>query len=196
MNCRYAIFLLLLIPAGDSIADAVIFETDFQSPPQEDWFIVGEWTFGNCGAVAYNHDDPSWEDLLFTQRNGDWVECIYFIPDGTDSLLIEIPYYIHVNNGHISGSVYFDINALVDTEAFHLFDLSVWQEGDYEYEGTIEYVINRTGSGWLGLSFNSAGGCEMGGITSLWQIHGVTVTAFGDDLDLAPLTWASVKSFF
>ena len=64
------------------------------------------------------------------------------------------------------------------------------------YEGTVEYVINRAGPAWLGLFFYSQGGCEMGSITSIWQIQGITVTVFGDDLDLAPLTWASVKSTF
>ena len=124
MNCKYAFFLLVLISAGDSIADAVIFETDFQTIPEE-WVEFGNWTFGSNGAQASHIDDPSWEDLLFTQREGDWIDCIYFIPDGTDSLLIEIPYYVHVNNGEISGNAEFEIDAHVDTEAFRLFELDV-----------------------------------------------------------------------
>ena len=195
MNFKSANFILLFIVVGSSFADAVIYETDFQSLP-EDWYAGTQWTFGNDGAVSHR-TDPVWEDVLFTRDSSDEMK-IYFVPDGTDSILVEIPYYISVNNSEVSGSAVFEIYAHIgpstDTRIFYQ---NVWQAGYYVFEGTVEYVFHREGSGWLGFFISSTGGCEPGcGITAHWEIHGITVTVFGEDLDLAPLTWASVKSTF
>ncbi len=192
---KTAMALLLLIPVGYSMADAIIFETDFQSLP-EGWYAGTQWTFGDDGAVSHR-TDPVWEDVLFTRINGDELR-IYFIPDGTDSVLVEIPYYISVNNSEVSGGAQFEISATIGSSTdTRIFNIDVWQAGYYVYEGTVEYVFHREGSGWLGFFISSTGGCEPGcGITAHWEIHGITVTVFGDDLDLAPLTWASVKSTF
>lgn len=194
---KFAVLLLVFIPIGYSLADAVVYETDFQSPP-EDWYIGNQWTFGVDGAVAYRDDDPAWDDVFFTHINGDMIDCIYFIPDGTDSLLIEIPYYIHVNNSDVSGGAIFEITAYIDeSPSTQIFYQDVWQAGVYEYEGTVEYLFNREGPGWLGFFIEFYGGCEMGcGINALWEIHGITVTAYGEDLYLDPFTWASIKSTY
>ena len=196
MNLKYASFLLFFIVAGYAFADGVVYETDFQSAP-EDWNGSG-WTFGDDGAVS-DRDCSGWEDVLFTQLSGDYAERIYFIPDGTDSLLFHIPYYIFVNNSEVSGGATFNISAYIDEASTReqIFSLSVWQAGVYEYDESVEYVFNHRGSGWLGFFIEFAGGCEPGcGIHAVWQIHGITVTAYGDDLDLEPLTWASIKSTY
>lgn len=197
MNQKYASYLLLFFVVSYSFADSVIYATDFQSAP-EDWFFGSGWTFGVNGAVSVR-SNPVWEDVLFTQKNSGFAERIYFIPDGTDSLLIEIPYYIYVNNSEVSGGATFEINAYIDQASTRtkIFYQNVWQAGVYEYDDSVEYLFNRQGSGWLGFFIEFAGGCEPGcGITAIWQIHGITVTAYGDDLGLAPLTWASIKSTY
>jgi len=196
MIYRIAFALLLLITVKHSVADAVIFQTDFQSPP-DNWFVGGQWTFGEDGAVMHR-TAPVWDDVLFTQLSAGGMDPIYFIPDGTDSLLIEIPYYIYVNNSEVSGGADFYINAFTDPGTDQsVFSLYVWQEGVYSDEGIIEYVYQHQGSGWLGFFIESTGGHEPGcGIVAHWEIHSITVTAFGDTLGLHQNTWASIKSSY
>ena len=195
MKFNFVLAFLLLIPVSNAIADAVIFQTDFQSLP-DNWFANDQWSFTTSGAVI-TRTDRMWDDVLFTQSNSR-SDCIYFVPDGTDSVLVEIPYSVYVNNSETSGGASFNISASIEPYTFaRLLELSVWQAGVYQYAGTIEHVFHREGSGWLGFFIEFTGGCEVGcAISAQWTIQGITVTAYGDDLSLNPLTWASIKASF
>ena len=189
---RIALMLLLLAVAEYSVAYAVICETDFQSPP-DNWYASPIWTFSSSGA-SFTTTVQSWSALLFTQEGGT-PSPIYFVPDGTDSVLIEIPYSVYVYI-YESASVHFTINAFIDSEQdVVLWSDSYFTEGAHSSSGTIEYMFDWSGAGWLGFFFDAYGGYDTGcGMSVTWLISGITATAYGSDLELTPLTWGSIKS--
>ena len=196
MMHKTAMTLLLLIPAGYSIADAIIFETDFQSLP-EGWLSNG-WSFGLSGAVmAASY--PQWESTLYTAGtdNTPSVGAIYFVPDGSDSVKVEIPYYLYamVNEGYAG----FFISVV--TEPYN--SILIWEKELYWIQGlceerVVEYTFDWNGSGygnWIGFFIESSGGYGTGGSVSVvWRLHSITVTAYGASQELNSSTWAGIKS--
>ena len=189
---RITFTLLLLVVAEYSVADAVIFETDFQSLP-DNWYVSPIWSFSSSGA-SITTTAQNWSAILFTQEGGT-PSPIYFVPDGTDSVLIEIPYSVYVYI-YESASVHFSINANINSgQDVVLWSESYFTEGAHSSSGTLEYVFDWSGAGWLGFFFDASGGYDTGcGMSVTWLISGITATAYGNDLELTPLTWGLIKS--
>lgn len=190
------IILCCLFLTLNASAGTVIFQTEFSSLP-EGWLSNG-WSFGPSGAVmAASY--PQWESTLFTARTDSTpaIGAIYFIPDGTDSVRIGIPYYLYamVNEGYAG----FFISVV--TEPYN--SITIWEKELYWMQGLCEtgvvvHTFDWSGSGygnWIGFLIESIGGYGAGGSVSvLWKLHSLTVTAYGDSLELNSSTWAGIKS--
>lgn len=176
-------------------SDAVIFQTDFNELP-DNWYANSSWTFGTSGARTYSSWPDTWwdADMLSTNSSAGFV---YFIPDGTDSIIVTIPYYLH--SQVYEGNANFNILMQASGPAWN----EIWSRS-LSYEGTINETatINASpdwisGGEWIGIRFYGYGSCTYVGSLSVdWRIYGLTITAIGDSLALDNSTWAKIKSVF
>ena len=182
---------LLLVEPGPARADGVILDTDFGQLP-EGWYASTAWSFEDEGAVVQT-TMHIWDALLFTGEGP--REMIYFVPDGTDSVVVRIPYSLDASV--VDGTVDFFIELGSTGTAWN----EIWQEGIYG-EGSIQQsdtiCLNAywiTGGDWLGIAFEGEGQClDTGSMSVLWQVHGLTITACGDSLTMDAGTWGSIKA--
>lgn len=182
------LFLLATVAAGDEI----LFETDFTYLP-ENWYS-SEFTFGTTGARLYHISLDHLSAMLHTGGSTEWEQNI-FIPDGADSVRIEIDHSIQVTGG--------DYPTL--TFKIKLGDLDTWEYlwylyVDYEepnYYKTLSHSVCPDwlqGGDWLGIRFRASGWPGEYGSIIEWRIAHVKVTAFGDEIVFAPNTWAGIKA--
>lgn len=183
--------LLLSALCGQTWSESIILDTDFAQLP-DGWYVDLDWSFGEDGAVVQTSAD-NWDALLFTGEGP--PEMIYFVPDGTDSVVVRIPYSLDA--GVVDGTVDFFVELGSTGTAWS----EIWQEGIYG-EGSIQQsdtiCLNAgwiTGGDWLGIVFEGEGQCvDTGSMSVLWQVHGLTITAYGDSLTMDAGTWGSIKA--
>jgi hypothetical protein len=186
------ILFLLLLPLAAHSEEVILFETDFSSLP-EHWYSE-EFTFGSTGAELYWISFDHLSAVLCTGESGGWENNI-FIPDGTDSVRIEISHHIAVSGGDYP-ELTFKIS-LFD----HDHDERIWYEYISHQNPNINQWLEHSicpdwleAGEWLGIRFRAYGWPgEFGSIIN-WKIFDVTVTAYGDQLGLSPDTWAGIKS--
>lgn len=182
---------LLLVEFGPAPADGVILDTDFSQLP-EGWYASTAWSFGDEGAVVQT-TMHTWDALLFTGEGP--REMIYFVPDGTDSVVIRIPYTLDTSVS--DGSVEFWIELASTGTAWN----EIWHEGIYG-EGSIQQTDTIcytpywiSGGDWMGLDLEGNGLCvDTGSMDVLWQVHGLSIVAYGDSLIMDMGTWGSIKA--
>ncbi len=184
------LFSAIIFPA---LSDAVIFQTDFSELP-DDWYADLDWEFGPDGAVTHTSwPIQSWDAIMFT---GDGPpELIYFVPDGTDSIIVTIPYYLHASV--LEGHAQFEIRMGGSTSGWdEIWSESLVWEGMIWETATISVSPDWISGGeWIGISFEGSGECNYAGSLSVrWEIRGLTITAIGDSLALDHNTWAMIKS--
>jgi len=191
MGLAAAAALMLSALCGQTCSEGIVLDTDFGQLP-DGWYVDLDWSFGEDGAVVQTSAD-SWDALLFTGEGP--PEMIYFVPDGTDSVVVRIPYSLDASV--VDGTVDFFIELGSTGTAWN----EIWQEGIYG-EGSIQQsdtiCLNAywiTGGDWLGIAFEGEGQClDTGSMSVLWQVHGLTITAYGDSLTMDAGTWGSIKA--
>lgn len=174
-------------------SDVIIFQTDFNDLP-DNWLADQRWEFGPYGAeVQVSGPVSSWDPYMHTGSGA--PEPIYFVPDGTDSLIVTIPYYINaiVQEGYAE----FKIRVGGSSSGWH----EIWSEFLYSGEAINEVgTINISpdwivGGEWVGIDFEGySNTSETGYLNALWRISSLTLTAIGDSLVLDNITWAKIKS--
>ena len=173
-------------------SDAVIFQTDFNELPNN-WYANSSWEFGPYGAVTNSSWPDTWWDADMLTTNSS-TELVYFIPDGTDSIIVTIPYYLlaQVSEGNANFNILMKASGSTWNE--------IWSRS-LSYEGTINETatINVSpdwisGGEWIGIRFYGYGSCiDVGSLSVDWRIYGLTITAIGDSLALDNATWADIK---
>lgn len=188
---KLLIVVFLSTTISPVFSDAVIFQTDFNELP-DNWFATDNWEFGPDGAVTgFSYWQGYWFADMLTS-NGD-TEFTYFVPDGTDSILVTIPYYLGVEV--FDGSAYFSILMQASGSGW----TEIWSESVIWYEWLFETAtINVSpdwisGGEWISIRFKGWGGSEEYSNVH-WEIQGLTITAIGDNLALDNSTWAEIKS--
>ncbi|MFO7950867.1 MAG: hypothetical protein R6U36_10965 [Candidatus Fermentibacteraceae bacterium] len=185
-----AVTLPVLAAFSVAHSDGVIYETDFSQPPAN-WYYDQDWEFGNDGAVVQT-DLHFWDALMFSGGPGD--QLIFFVPDGADSIGIAIPYYLNASVDQ--GNVCFEIRFGCTDSGWE----TIWERSEYSgyvsETDTISYSPDYVqGGDWVGINFEGFGECDTWGYMGVtWQIHGLTITAFGDSLSFESSTWAGIKA--
>jgi hypothetical protein len=173
-------------------AETVILQTDFSGLPP-DWFAP-DWSFGSSGACTGNTYPSTFWDAVMDTGPDMSTEMIYHIPEGTDSVVITMPYYIHV--GLYDGQLHLRARVRYsDTAWYNLWVLNLSGEESLTETDTIKVTPWWFEEDmWIGFLFDAWGECYGGGSLEVtWQVHGLTVTAYGDSLACGNSTWAEIK---
>ncbi len=172
---------------------AIVFETTFNELPAG-WFN-NEWLFSSSGAHIYESvyiPGPfAFEADMYT--NGQ-PPIYYFVPDGTDSLVIHIEHDIGMYGAFGSACV-----RLYSTSFDSVNIFSEWVHNDsYFSSDPIHHVIvDPPPETWIGFRFSGYISAAYPVSTTInWWVFNMTVTAHGDELALEPGTWASIKNSF
>lgn len=195
MIMRRVLFLIITTALSLPVfSDAVVFHTDFSELP-EHWWSNSEWEFGSGGAVTSNTWPSTYWDADMFSGDGP-PDIIYFIPDGTDSVLITIPYYVHADVSEGDANFRIRIKA-TGSDWTEIWSRAVYYQGSITESGTISIVPDWISGGeWMGIFFDAWGSCiYVGCLETDWQIHSLTITAMGDSLVLDQTTWANIKAY-
>lgn len=184
---------LILILATTCPADSVIFETDFAELPYN-WFAT-TFQFGSEGAYIDIFTFSSFDANLSTGP-GMPVDRTIFIPDGTDSVNIEVDYTLHASG--LNPSMEFWIKLGTQSVSLQtVWEVILSESNPQIYtSGTLTFTPEWILAGdFLGMYFRAdiINPGEDGGNIE-WYIHNIEITAYGDDLHLEPSTWGSIKS--
>lgn len=188
---RLMLITALLYLTSPVFTDEILFQTDFNQLP-EDWYAADRWEFTSNGALLYRNHNPYLDALLMSGLGPS--EMLYFIPDGIDSVIVKIPYYL---------------NAYA-CEEWIVCSIELgctghgWEEIWSRHIGYIENIDETdtlavspawlNGGCWMGIRFDSYAS-PMENSAVKWLVNGITITAVGDELDMTTSTWAAIKSF-
>lgn len=167
--------------------EATIFETTFDGLP-DGWTNNG-WTFPSGN--AYIHE---WV-YQGTAHDGMYSEAdAYFVPDGTDSLVIDISHSIELQGAYSLAWVRLYTTSMGDMDIF--YELAF--QSSYESSDPIHFVVedppDDTFVGFRFYGYVAAGTPEWSSIT--WTVFDMSVKAYGEDLGLDGGTWGSIKGCF
>jgi hypothetical protein len=188
--------LITCLCLGES---AVLFETDFSELPAG-WVSDDNWGFGSFGAaLCVSVQDTTWAGEFSTEG----VPPVrYFVPDGTDSVVIEVDHWVFLSSG----------NVLSDASSTAMIELWTSQSGwgDYVFYQSVTdtlfvqemvstFVLDSIPPDtFLGFLFRGelVSESQSDYAEIIWQVNGMTVTAYGNLLELNRSTWGSIKAGF
>lgn len=188
---KIAALIAIIVFAFCFAETAIVFETTFNELPAG-WFN-SEWLFSSSGAHIYEtvFEIGTFEADMYT--NGQ-PPIYYFVPDGTDSLVIHIEHDIAMCGTNCS--------AFVKLYSTSFFSVWIFNEGfindSYYSSDPIHYVIvDPPPDTWIGFRFHGYISATFPSGSSInWWVYNLTATAHGDELALEPGTWASIKNSF
>lgn len=184
---RFVVLLLVLCPI--SLADtAVLFDTDFSALPYG--WVNDEWEFDHPGAHVSN--GVQWDTWSGVFNSVPFSAGVFFIPDGTDSVVVHIEHSVILEGDYYSSRIQLWTNH--SGWGDYIFDQS--GSGGYtEITDPVHFVLTDPVPGtWVGFKFRaylSAGYMGYSGMS--WTVHSMTVTAWGDALGLETTTWSAIK---
>jgi hypothetical protein len=193
-------FVILIVSSGASFSgSAVLFQTDFAQIPQG-WVSGEEWVFGSFGAsLCVSIQETIWSGELSTEGE---PPARYQVPEGSDSVVIVVDHWLLLSSGPTRS----------DASSAALIQLWTDQSGwsDYIYFQTVSDTLfsaqlistlvleNPAPNTLVGFRFRgelvSEAPNEYAEI--IWQVQGMSVTAYGETLGLESDTWGAVKSLF
>ena len=193
---------LVCLALASSHADGIVFETWFEELPDK-WYSDGEWEFNHPGAYAYwSSSVPDYWDAHMTSHAEPPYYILYFVPDGTDSLVVTIDHDLSLQCsdwGMGRAQVYF-------------YATGYYEVLIYEAEATAEnfadtqpitYTLDQPGPGtYIGFTFYIEGEeweqWERADHRSSvqWTITHLIAVAYGDSLGMEPATWGRLKTLF
>jgi len=183
--------VLLLSTTGS--ADSVIFDNDFSELPAG-WY-ASTFQFGSQGAYIDVFTYSGFDANLAT---GLPVQYEIFVPDGTDSVKIEIPYTLHASG--LNPSMEFKIK--LGTQSIPCS--TVWEvilsssNPQINASGILVFRPAWIYAGdYIGIYFRAdiINPGDDGGYVE-WFIHNLKITAYGDSQSLQSLTWGNIKTLF
>ena len=186
-------FVALLI-ASTAAGEVVLFETDFSSQP-EHWYST-EFTYNHPGAYLYWISFGHLSAYLQTGETSEWEQNI-FIPDGTDSVRIEIEHNINISGGDYP-ELTFSVR-IGDRDSYEILWYEYVSHVDPNLYAWLSHDVTPewlTGGDWLGIRFRASGWPGEFGSNIRWTVSHVKVTAYGDELSFTPDTWAAIKGSF
>jgi len=187
---------LMVILKSNAFAEfCTVFETNFLEIPSG-WYN-DDWTFGAEGAYwgAYCSGNEQFEGSLGSDGEpGVW----YFVPDGTDSLVINVDYNwgAVINSGECTAYLRMQYLSGGYEELFYVHEEPTFLGGA---DSSVTYVVESVPAGtWIGFE---AYGFVSNTYVELFSNFGIsitelTVTAFGDQLTFEQYTWGAVKKRF
>lgn len=190
---RVLVFVLVLFLLSTSaMGDSILLETDFSELP-DNWYNDA-FTLSGSGAILYYVSLGHLSAKLQTGSSDDWEQNI-FIPDGIDSVRIEI-----IHDLYVSGGEYPTLTFNIKLGNLYTEEYLWYQYINYEqpnFNQTLTHTICPdwlNGGDLLGIRFYVHGWPgEYGSIVD-WKITYLKVTAFGDDLAFTQNTWAGIKA--
>lgn len=186
----------LMILASISIAESgTVFETDFQEIPSG-WYN-DDWTFGADGAHwgAFCSGTEEFEGSMGSDGEpGVW----YFVPDGTDSLVIHVDYNwgAVINSGECTAYLRMRYLSGGYEELFYVHEEPTFLGGA---DSSVTYVVESVAAEtWIGFE---AYGFVSNTYALLFSNFGIditelTVTAYGDELTFEHCSWGAIKASF
>ncbi len=187
----YLLGIFFLISSAGNAGSSVIFETDFASLPYN-WY-ASTFAFGSSGAFIDQFSYTSYDANLCT--GGMPVEYSIFVPDGTDSVKVEVDYSLSASGG-VGTVMEFEIYLGTSSHSLE----TVWGVYPSQYNPQVYQsgVLIFTPSwiqaaDFIGLLFR-ADITPYDGANVSWYIHSLTITAYGEDMDLEQSTWTDIKS--
>ena len=187
------LFSLFCVCSGLCFADALVYETFFQEPP-EDWNAT-TFQFGPTGAVIDYYGTMSFDAHLLTGTSFP-MTCNIFIPDGTDSVRIGVNQSLIVSGGefpHMDFRIYL---ATIEHGSELVWQVELNYQNPQTSQSGVEYFSpDWVGAGdYLGLYFRANVIPDDWGSSVYWGISHITVLAYGADLQLQQNTWGSIKA--
>lgn len=189
--------LLLAVSVFACGESAVVYETDFAVVPPG-WYNDNWSTSSSQGAYIHQNmpggGSPQIYTFLAHMYSNTTPPVWYFVPDGTDSLVIDVEHSIDV---FTTSNCNFFIKLLYsdDTEEY-IFHQQISGNGGYISTEPIHHVVVGPPEGvWIGFvlyAYNTIYYATMGHI--YWYVTSLNATAYGNSLNLEPSTWASIKS--
>lgn len=175
-----------------SIADVIVFESVFQELP-ENWYST-VFTFGPTGAVCYFQGTGMFDASLCT--GGMPPEANIFIPDGADSVHIDITHRLDVSGGEYPNMDFF-ISLLSNSNPGEIYwDVSI-DPNNPQVNQTYNHTFSPEwlqGGDHLGMHFRVDAVADEWGSTVNWKIQHVKVTVYGDNLSFQQTTWGAIKA--
>jgi len=174
-------------------------QTDFNQLPQG-WVSDEDWVFGSFGAaLCVSVQENTWSGEFSTEGE---PPARYFVPDGTDSVVVSIDHWVFLSAGAVlsdaSSAAMIQLWTCQSGWGDYIFYHSV-SDSLYSEEMISTYVFdNIPPDTFIGFRFrgelvsdNQAEYAEI-----IWQVNGMTVTAYGEVLALGRSTWGNIKTCF
>jgi len=160
-----------------------------------DGWYSEEWSFSQTtGAEIDKYLSGLEPPYSYSASMGSGVqpEVWYFVPDGTDSLLIHIEHDF-IAGGSIFGEAYIDLNYLSGPSTT-LFYANMFYLG-YSTSDPIDVVIpSPSADTWIGFTIHGDIEATYSYSANIeWHITNLSVTAYGDALELDAVSWGAIK---
>ena len=188
---KFVLFSVLFAFATMSLADSIIFETDFEEIPAG-WYN-DRWTFGNPGAKAHHYSADEWWDCDMSSYITE-PPVYYFVPDGADSVVIYIEHslYTSVSEGTVKAQF---IVASTTIGGGTIYSESVfWYDTFTDTQPIVYSIVDPPDGTYLGFHFHAEAGADVPNYATInWIIFHMDVTVYGSSLGLQFDTWGSIK---
>lgn len=190
---KYTAVILLSGVFALCAADAMVYETYFQEPP-DDWYAT-TFQFGSTGAVIDYYGIMSFDANLCT-GTGIPMTCNIFIPDGADSVRIGINQSLTVSGGEYPNMDFRIYLATIDHGSEVVWEVEVdYQNPQTSQSGTLYFSPEWIGAGdFMGFYFRADVIPDDWGSSVYWGISHITVYVYGNDLEFQQNTWGSIKA--
>ena len=182
---NYIIVVLMFLPSA-VLGDTIVWDHNLTYLP-EGWSATSDWNFNSNGAELdiYTSDPYGYESGdLFTE----WI----MIPDNCDSILLHVQQDLYAL-GLGEGSSCAILKYRNDDMEWHQLSIGAPFTTDpihvtvppYSGQGLCFWFHGSVSGG----SYNHYGSGDLD-----WELHDLSLTFYGDNLELESTTWASIKS--
>ena len=195
MKKKYILASILILTSNAFAEFCTVFESDFLEIPSG-WHN-DDWSFGTEGAHwgAFCSGNEQFEGSMGSDGEpGVW----YFVPDGTDSLVIYVDYNwgAVINSGECTAYLRMQYLSGGYEELLYVHEEPTFLGGA---DSSVTYVVESVAAGtWIGFEAYGFVSNTYALLFSNFSISitELTVTAYGDELAFEQCTWGAVKSRF
>jgi hypothetical protein len=188
-NMSKLICIVILITGVVLAESATVFDTQFNGIPNG-WSNL-HWEFSGSDGAYLNKWVSSPDEFIAVTGSQSGTASWYFVPDGTDSLVIHIEHDIYAMTAHES-VVYIQLLS-PSTANEYLFYEDLYNS--YTSDEPIDLTITSPLAGnWIGFKiYADITTCYPGYSIIEWYITDLTATAYGSGMTLDTVTWADLK---